>query len=225
MTALRRCDDRTAADGRPPLPAGLDAVAFDWLAALFARPPGAAAVAAHHAEPLAGLLADLAADPDLAAPIAALRAATGGEADAAAIRIAVAHGRLFDGLAGPETVPPHESAHVGDGRLFGPAVADMERLIATHDLGIADELREPADHVAIELAVLAHLTRLDHPDRVALAERLAAWVPAFARACAAHDRAGFHAAAARIAAILIERGPRDHTSSRDETNDEKRRTR
>ncbi len=186
------------------------AITWGWLSALFARPPSAAAIAAHRVGPLAALIADLGRDPELAPTIAALMAAIAGDDEAAARRVAVAHGRLFDGLGGPETVPPHESAHVGDGRLFGPAVSDMERLLAAHDLSVAGEIREPADHLAIELALMARLAASDHPDREALAARLAGWVPRFADACEAHDRCGFHAAAARLLAILVARDASGH---------------
>ncbi|MDK9698316.1 MAG: molecular chaperone TorD family protein, partial [Siculibacillus sp.] len=127
-----------------------------------------------------------------------------------AVRVATAHRRLFDGLAGPETVPPYESAHVGDGRLFGRPVAEMERLLAAHDLSVAADAHEPADHLAIELALMARLVSHDHPDRATFAARLTGWIPAFARACEAHDRAGFHAAAARLLATLVEREAPHH---------------
>lgn len=211
MTALARSPEPAVGDGHPAPATALEALAFGWLSALFARPPAAAQIAAHREGPLAALLADLAVDPELASPIAALAIAMSGDAEATAIRIAIAHGRLFDGLAGPETVPPYESAHVGDGRLFQAPVGEMERLIAAHDLKVADDAHEPADHLAIELALMARLVALDHPDRAVLAARLAGWVPAFARACEARDRNGFHAAAARLLATLVEREARSRT--------------
>lgn len=195
---------------RDPYVAAFAAMTWGWLSALFARPPGATAIAAHRVGPLAALLADLEIDLDLAPSVAALRAALDGDDEAVAHRLAIAHGRLFDGLGGPETVPAHESAHVGDGRLFGPAVSDMERLLAAHDLSVSGETSEPADHLAIELALMARLVASDHPDRVGLAARLAGWVPRFADACAARDRCGFHAAAARILATLVEREASHH---------------
>jgi TorA maturation chaperone TorD len=184
------------------------ALAWAWLSALFTHQPDAAAIAAHRIAPIAELIADLARDDDLAAPLAAMRDALDGDDAAVAVRLARAHGRLFLGLAGPETVAPYESAHVGDGRLFGAAVGDMERLLAAHDLSVARDSGEPADHLAIETALMAALTEEDHPDRAVLAARLAGWVPAFARACAARDRTGFYAAAARLVATLAEREAR-----------------
>lgn len=190
---------------RDPDTAAFAATTWGWLSALFARPPSATALAAHRVGPLAALIADLRRDPELAPTVEAFTAAIAGDDEAAARRIAIAHGRLFDGLGGPETVPPYESAHVGDGRLFGPAVTDMERLLAAHDLSVGGEAHEPADHLAIELALMARLAASDHPDRTVLAARLAGWVPRFADACAEHDRCGFHAAAARLLATLVER--------------------
>lgn len=190
---------------RDPHDAAFAAMTWGWLSALFARPPSATALAAHRVGPLAALLAELATDPVLAPSIVEIRAAIADDDEAAARRVAIAHGRLFDGIGGPETVPLHESAHVGDGRLFGPAVTDMERLLAAHDLSVGGEAHEPADHLAIELALMARLAASDHPDRTVLAARLAGWVPRFADACEVHDRCGFHAAAARLLATLIER--------------------
>lgn len=191
--------------GSGPASSPAPALAWAWLSALFARQPDAAAIGAHRVAPLAELIADLGRDDDLTAPTAAMRAALAGDDAAVAVRLARAHARLFLGLAGPETVAPHESSHVGDGRLFGAAVGEMERLLAAHDLSVARDAGEPADHLAIETALMAALVAEDHPDRTVLAARLAGWVPAFARACATHDRSGFYAAAAQLVATLAER--------------------
>ena len=197
--------DVATPDGHPAPDPTLAVLTWGWLSALFARPPGVEGIRAHRAGPLAALLEDLALDRALAPDVAALPATLDGDDDEVARRVAIAHGRLFDGLAGPETVPAMESAHVGEGRPFGPPVTDMERLLAAHDLSVADDAHEPADHLAIQLALMARLTAADHPDRAPLAARLAGWVPTFARACGAHDRVGFHAAAARLLATLVER--------------------
>ena len=184
------------------------ALAWAWLSALFARQPSAVEIAAHRVEPIAALMTDLGRDAELAPAIAAMRAALAGEDEEVAVDLARAHARLFLGLAGPETVAPYESAHVGDGRLFQAPVGEMERLLAAHDLSVARDAGEPADHLAIETALMAGLVEEDHPDRAGLAARLAGWVPAFADACAARDRTGFYAAAARLVATLAEREAR-----------------
>jgi TorA-specific chaperone len=129
------------------------------------------------------------------------------EDDAAlALRLERTFGILFLGLAGPQTVPPYESAWRGNGRLFQQPVADMNALLAALDVhvGLAGE---PADHIAIETELLARLIAAGHPARAALAERLAAWLPAFQDALVVTDPSGFYAGAATalLAAVARDR--------------------
>lgn len=188
-----------------PLPAVPEAEVWAWLAGLFTAAPSPEAIAAMRRGPLADALAALALDPDLGPGIARLRAATATGEDPAtvAVRLAVTFGRLFLGIGGPETVPPYESAHTGSGRLFQAPVGEMERLMAAHDLAVAADLHEPADHLGIELALMARLVAADHPDRAELAARLAAWVPRFSRLCVAHDPTGYFGGAAEVLAALV----------------------
>ena len=79
---------------------------------------------------------------------------------------------------------------------------------------------EPEDHIAVQLAVLAHLcgTAADAADggdaaalerlldrlRDFLIEHPLAWAPAFAADCQAHSGDGFYAGAARVLSALLE---------------------
>jgi len=191
-----------------------DATIFEWLAGLFAAAPAPEAVADLRRGAAAAAIDRLAADPRLAPALRALSAAiaAGGSDEAAAHRLSRAWGRLFLGLGGPETVPPYESAFHGDGRLFQAPTAEMDRLLADHDLAVGAEVREPADHLAIELALAAHLTAADHPDRRRLVGRLAAWVPRFRDALGARDETGLWSAAADLLVVVLDRATETETA-------------
>ncbi|TBW38773.1 hypothetical protein EYW49_08765 [Siculibacillus lacustris] len=180
---------------------------FGWLAALFAAPPNRELVADHRGGAAIPWLDLLAADPDCAEAVVELRAvlAAARDDDAATAQLGIGYGRLFEGIGGPNTVPPYESAHRGDGRLFQAPVSEMEALLAAHDLSVSVTVAEPADHLAIELALMARFVAADDPDRAVLAARLAGWIPTFASRCIAADTTGFWAAAARILVVAVAR--------------------
>jgi TorA-specific chaperone len=109
---------------------------------------------------------------------------------------------LFSGAGGPATVAPYESAFAPrGGRLFGESEARMRTLLRHLDVHVAAGPGEPADHVAIECAVMAELPA-GAPPRADLVRRLDAWLVDFRDACGAFDERGFYAGAATIAAAL-----------------------
>ncbi len=64
---------------------------------------------------------------------------------------------LLDAKAG---ALPYASVYGADeARLYGPAEARMQSFLADASLAIQDEFREPADHLAVYLAVMARLAR------------------------------------------------------------------
>lgn len=94
----------------------------------------------------------------------------------------------------------------GAWRLFQAPTSEMEALLAEHDLSVATDAGLPADHLAIELALAAHLIAAEEPVRGAeMIRRLAGWVPAFADACADADSDGFWAGAAYVVAAVMAR--------------------
>lgn len=216
MTAPRPTPDLGAAVS---LAAALEPDLWVWLAGLFAAAPSPEELAATRHGPLADALALLALDDDLSPGLARLRAAAATAEDpvAVAARLGIAFGRLFLGIGGPDTVAPYESAHTGTGRLFQVPVGEMERLMAAHDLAVADALREPADHLSVELALMARFVAADHPDRVGLAARLAAWVPRFCHLCVARDPTGYFGGAAEVLAALVAREAERPITAFDET--------
>ncbi len=181
------------------------AAILTWLAGFFAAPPTAAVVGAHRRAAGAALLDEISGDPDLGPGLHRMRAAFAADVDDDALAAAFERvfGLLFLGIGGPGTVAPYESAHRGDGRLFQEPTAAMTHLLAGHDLAVA--VGEPADHVAIEAMLLARLVEAGHPDRGALAERLAGWIPDFAGRLATRDPTGLYAGAADALAAAARR--------------------
>lgn len=182
-----------------------------WIAGLFASPPSRDLVASYRRGEAAVILAELACDAELAPGILRMSAALDGDLDddAATARLGVAHGRLFIGVGGPDTVAPYESAFRCGGRLFQAPTGEMTALLAAHDLSVAETLREPPDHLSIELALMARLIVTDHPDRPAFLERLAAWVPEFCDLVVDRDASGFWAGAAEVLTVVLDHESRD----------------
>ena len=76
----------------------------------------------------------------------------------------------------------------------------MEDILRSLDMRLPDGFVEPADHIAVQLNVMARLIEMGDRARQSdfLAYHLEAWVSRFAEACRAHDTTGFYAAAATI---------------------------
>jgi TorA-specific chaperone len=192
------------------------------LAGLFAAPLGEAAVESYRAGEGSACLRELRQVPALRPGIErmrrVLRLLPAGPAGSA--ELARAYTLLFSGVGGPETVPPYESAFTeGSGRLFGAAEGRMRALLAKLDLHVAAAGNEPADHVAIELAVLVELlARAPQDEQRAFLDRLNAWIPAFCEACGTLDRSGFYAGAAMVLAAFL-RLQFDAAEERDEVRE------
>lgn len=186
-----------------PCPEPLDLMV--WLAGVFVTQPTAETVAAARSDAAAPLLAALLADPDLGPGTQRLVTALAEPVDdvALAARLGKAFAMLFLGIGGPGTVSPYESVW-RTGRLFQEPAGDMNRLLATHNLTMV-AAGEAADHLSVELMLLAHLAGTNHPDETALLRRLAGWVPDFAEAAIARDDTGYFAGAAQMLARLVAR--------------------
>lgn len=195
-----------AATSTPTDLATAHAAVLALVARLFAAPPTPAIIAALRRIASGAVLAELPDDGTVLDGLAPLLAPLAEPVDATTLALDLERtfGALFLGLAGPRTVPPYESAWRGSGRLFQQPVADMTALLATLDIHAALP-GEPADHVAIETELLAHLVAIAHPARAALAERLAVWLPGFQDALVVTDPTGFYAGAATALLAAVER--------------------
>jgi TorA-specific chaperone len=178
----------------------------DFLSRLFAAPPDTDFVRSCRNGAGGRLLAELADEEALRPAIQRMTAALAGPDDEQSVskRIGQAYTLLFTGVAGPNTVSPYASAHLC-GRLFGEATGRMDQILTTFGLAVVAEYREPADHLAIQLAVLRELLRRDD-----LAEafqfrdqHLGNWVPAFRDLCLTRDPSGFYAGAAVVLAAGV----------------------
>ena len=181
---------------------GWGALVADCFAGLFSAPLSPASVSSYRVGLGADLLATLADEPGCSAGVRTMQTALAdGAADTVMQRLAHAFTLLFDGVGGPETVPPYESAHVSaTGRLFQAPVGQIDRLLAVWDVSVGGGSCEPSDHLSIELALLALMMRRpgSQPEQaVLLDDHLLAWVPAFAGRCSAIGACGFYAGAAQ----------------------------
>ncbi|MFA7429570.1 MAG: molecular chaperone TorD family protein [Rhodospirillaceae bacterium] len=201
----------------PTLPPSQDrAFLFDWLAAVFLYEPDAATVAVLRGSEGEALLAAVGAMPGLAEDAAAIGAAVravyaraGSDADAAAA-LAARFGTLFLGAGGPGSAHPYASIYM-ERRTHGTATDRSVAFLASHDLAVGTAVAEPADHIAVQLAALAELSRREAVADPGSAAALYAaqkafvsaeflnWAPAFRARVERDDPNGFYAAAARLA--------------------------
>ncbi|CAM1647490.1 TorD/DmsD family molecular chaperone [Bartonella apihabitans] len=86
---------------------------------------------------------------------------------------------LFDGALGPLSVPPYESYYRDEnGRLFQAPYVEMLDVLTRLDVSVAASCKEPADHIALELAALAEAFRQHDQDAIRnMTSRLASWLP------------------------------------------------
>ena len=105
------------------------------------------------------------------------------------------YAHLFLG-PGPH-LPPFESVNVktdgkgGHGQMFGPAAREMLRLFKASGLALGQELKDQPDHLAAELAYMAHLCQAESEcsddelngcraqQAQFLADHLGTWVPGY----------------------------------------------
>ncbi|MDR3535690.1 MAG: molecular chaperone TorD family protein [Acetobacteraceae bacterium] len=180
----------------------LDATALplcQFLARLFIAPPDAKLLQSCRDGVGARLLADCAADPRFAPGTTCLMGALRANCIEA---LSNAWTLLFSGAGGPANVPPYASAYA-EGRLYGAAAARMQAELSRLDLAVAGDCREPPDHVAIQLTILAELLWREPPETAEAFRRTElAWLPAFCGSCATRDSTGFYAGAALLLAAL-----------------------
>lgn len=190
------------------------ALVYGWLATLYAAEVPPNTLNAYFGGAAAPMLDGLAA-LGLAAETARLRAALMAlhTVPDAALELAADFAQLFllDARGG---APPYASAYEDENAaapLFGAAAARMETFLADSALAIRDSFREPADHVAIHLAVMARMVEqnADTADYAAAAadevtflrNALLGWVPRFADRCRrARPRFDFYPA---LAALML----------------------
>ncbi|MCB1354170.1 MAG: molecular chaperone TorD family protein [Rhodobacteraceae bacterium] len=182
------------------------ALIADWLALQFLNPPDAARLeAARSIEGQAALqqIGAILCQPDATAALC--RHLSVGPVAEAVIALQRRHTALFEGIFRQRGLPPYASVWDGTGRLFGPAVGRMQRLLRGLDIHVAEGCCEPPDHIAIQLAALAEALRQDRSDIVpALLDELN-WIDRFAASLTEADRNGFYGAVALLLTAFAKR--------------------
>ncbi len=185
-----------------------------WLSRVFATEQTAETLAGYCTPEGRAVLIRLAAMPVFAEGAERLLAmsATWTDLSDTSLDLAAAFARLFLGAGGRTgSVPPYESVFTSEqATLYQETTADMERLLKAHGLS-ASAWNEPADHIAVELEFLAHLTALavngnadaEARRRAVLSDHLLVWAWEFSEMCIERDRSGFYAAAAQILKGLL----------------------
>ncbi|GGP17825.1 TorD/DmsD family molecular chaperone [Silvimonas iriomotensis] len=176
---------------------------LDWVASVFLSPPDADSVALWRSEVTIRLFEAIGIEFGQQEAGAHIRAALeAGEPHTVALDLSVAYTRLFEGIAGMPAVGLYQAAYTTDmpaWRLFGQSAQDMAQLLAHARLQLAGASHEPADHLAVELALLAALIRCQ--DRVVagqVQQQLQTWLEPFAACCRQHDPHGFYGAVATL---------------------------
>lgn len=193
-----------------PLPTSLVA---RWFAALFLAPPDAAGLAAYQGAQGRTLLAALAAEPGLAAPVAVLDALTAPGADLGqgAEALATAHAGAFL-VGGPRAPQPYASVWLSPrGLLYQEPAREMIRLMAAAGLATIEGVSEAPDHISLQLDLLAHLADRAAADEdvptapdAFICDQLAPWVPRFAEACARVKNPYFYADLAQALSVWLD---------------------
>ena len=157
-----------------------------WLANLYLTEVDGDAIALYRGREGSRFLTQLGAVAPLVPLVESLRGTLAGEGDPEALRLdlAVAYSRLFL-VGGPQAVPPYASAYLSPkGLLMQHPVTQTEAVLARLGLTAAQGLNEPADHIGVQLGILAELAGRPEAEAEFLQEHLLTWVPAFATLCA-----------------------------------------
>lgn len=115
--------------------------------------------------------------------------------------------RLFIG-PGPGLAPPFESLYADARRYGGAAASELEKALARAGLHQAGASSLPADHLGVELALLAHWSTLGERAGCGwlLREHLLTWVPQWAEDVRRHSATHFYRALAALVEDIVHCG-------------------
>ena len=197
------------------------AALYRWFAQAFFAPPDEATVKSLREGAMADLLKSLESIPAAGAGVAAMQwTLSDGDVREVAAALGAAYVRLFDGVGGPESVPPYRSVYENEeGLLCGQATAEMDRALRQHRMRLAESVHEPSDHLAIQLEAMSQLALCVAEEAAAqqrplpplLAEQrefldahLRSWVGRFSERLAAIDASGYYAGLASVLEAFLE---------------------
>ncbi|RKW34545.1 MAG: hypothetical protein D8H96_19430 [Lautropia sp.] len=178
----------------------------EWLSAQFLAPPAAAMVEAARSVRGQLLLAQMGALLDRPDEMGRLRSLLSADAVPAVVQgLQRSHVVLFEGIFRNRSVAPYASVWDGTGRLFGPAVERMQRLLHDLDIRLDEDFHEPPDHLGVQLLALAEALRQPQAGLVVRVLDELAWTERFAAALGRLDGDGYFGVAARLLPPLLER--------------------
>lgn len=185
---------------KPDVTAFIDTA--EWLSSVFAAPLSARQVTHGAAMPGQAALGWMGEQMDAIPVTQVLSQALAKETpESVATHLQRHYTALFEGIFRHKSVLPYESAWCQS--EVAPA-AQMDATLRALDLHVSDDVCEPSDHLAIELATLAAALRDDKRTIAAdLVRRLQGWVPGFTTALAQKDTSGFYDAAGQLLLALI----------------------
>lgn len=206
------------------LPADVRPLAYRWLSGLLADAPKPETLAEFATPTGQTLLNAVAAEPALAPVAEAVRmiAADPQERHTRAMDLAAAYARLFLGAAGPASPAPYESFYASErGTLFQEPAGAMADLLRELDMSVVADMKEPPDHVAIQLSAMAELaerllqagaegaaaaeTAMNQRQIGFLDSHLLNWLPSYAEHCKNFDADGFYATALKAVVAFLRR--------------------
>lgn len=193
---------------------------YQWFSSVLAQEQDQAAWDLHTSEDFVNTLearADEHGIGDAAKPLATyLREQQEGGRREDLMTLAVDYAQLFIG-PGPGQAPPFESVYTSEeGRLYADAYANLIEMLHEEGIAVADDFSAPADHAAVELAVMAHLIERDadgDDSSSAIGETQADfltthvlnWFPRWCDDVAKHAQTDFYRGVGRLLAAFIAR--------------------
>jgi TorA maturation chaperone TorD len=201
--------------GAAAITAAARAHVYDLLATVFRRPLDARRLELLRAPEMLAAMSAAAIDPG--------QGFITGDREALLDRLAIDYTQLFHGPV--ERISPYECIQIGDGEdLMGAAADQVRRFMAEVGFSVPPETGELPDHISVELAFMAELSRreaeaLEAGDpktaefaaslqRRFLAAHLGRWAERFARKVCDRSTTPFYAAMAELLSgyIADERG-------------------
>ena len=188
---------------------------YHWFAMAFFAPPTMEQVQDMQTGKAASLLNALQACSGAEIGIQSMRSllASGGTAIVTA-GLGVAYARLFYGAGGHDTASLYHSVYSSEyGLLCQEATAEMERVLRQHRLCLDGAIKEPSDHLSVQLEVMSQLalrfseTSEQESDRLPglrteqaafLSDQLLSWLPDFSLRVIDLDAQGFYAGLASV---------------------------
>ena len=137
------------------------------------------------------------------------------------LQLASAYSFLFLGVGGRRTASLYESVYTSKNHcLYQEAHVQMKELLHRHELTAPEGFREPMDHIAVQLDLMAQLAQraaslklpkqreafhhLVCEQKEFLEQHLLNWIPQFCGHCVEYDLSGFYKGAALILKALLE---------------------